>query len=140
MERIANPVSGRVDDDDAAALPPTRLMVVCRYGLALLIPVFVLVDVAMAQTRGPGEWWIPLVPFVIAFTLLTAGAHGSWWRPAPRGAWQAGMIAVIAVLAVGAIVAVVVGPPAMTVTTTLLIGAVIGVGAAQLWRMRSERP
>ena len=49
MERIANPVTGRVDDDDARPVPPpTRLMVLCRYGFALLIPVFVLIDVAAA--------------------------------------------------------------------------------------------
>ncbi|MFA4840740.1 MAG: hypothetical protein WC580_03435 [Agrococcus sp.] len=140
MERIANPVTGRADDGARPAPPPTPLMVVCRYGFALLIPVFVLIDVAVAPTRGPEDWWIPMVPFLVALTLLTAGANGSWWRPVPWGGWQAGMFVELGVLLVGAMVALVVGPLAMTVTTTLLIGAVLGIGAAHLWRSRPRRP
>lgn len=140
MERIANPVTGRVDDDTRPAPPPTRLMVLCRYGFALLIPVFVLIDLAVAPTREPGDWWMPLVPLLVAFALLAAGAQGSWWGPAPRGAWQAGMLAELGAILVGAIVALVVGPLAMTVTMILLIGAVLGIGAAQLWRSLPQRP
>lgn len=138
MERIPNPVTGSLDDGSMPVLPPTRLTVLCRYGFALWLPLFVLISMALADAGLHG--WIVSVTLMVPMLLLAAGAHGSWWRPAPWDTWQAGTLVEIVVLLVGTIVAVMVGPLAMTVTVTLLIGGVLGVGASQLWRSRHAAP
>lgn len=134
MERIANPVTGSLDDGSMPRVPPTRLMVACRYGFALWLPASVLLSMATADAGV--QAWVVHVALMMPLLLLAAGAHGSWWRPAPWGAWQVGTSVEIGALAIGVIVAVLVGPLAMTVAMTLLMGGVLGVAAAHAWRHR----
>ncbi|MGM1028622.1 MAG: hypothetical protein ACQEWM_01980 [Actinomycetota bacterium] len=136
MERIANPVTGSLDDGSMPAVPPTRLMVLCRYGFALWLPVYVLASMALADT-GMQSWAVHFA-LMIPMLLLAAGANGSWWRPAPWGAWQAWTLVEIGVLLLGTIVAVMAGPLAMTVAMTLLIGGALGVAASHVRRARSD--
>jgi hypothetical protein len=134
MERIANPVTGRTDDGSMLRVPPTRLMVACRYALALLTPIYVAVAVLGAEQLS---WWVTLGLYMLVLLPLSAGANGSWWRTAPWDVWPASGLAAAGVLLVGLLVTVVTGERlVMVLASTLIVGAVLGVGAAHAWRHR----
>lgn len=138
MERIANPVTGSTDDGSMPREPPTRLMVACRYALALLIPGYLLASAATGPVLEH-DWWL-LVPFWAAIILLGAGAHGSWWRVAPWSAWQASLLVEAGLLLVGLVVTAVTGEElAIVLASTLLVGAVLGFGVAQRWQSLQRR-
>ncbi|WP_306233612.1 hypothetical protein [Agrococcus beijingensis] len=136
-QRIANPVTGRTDADwtiRETHVPLHRLL--SRYLFVLTFPVIMLVGPTV-----PSEWgWV--FPLLTMLVLVPLGrvAHGSWWTPAPFGGWQAaGMVECgVLVLALGWTIAID-DPAPMVTAATFLIGAVLGVGASQLWRWRAAR-
>lgn len=136
MERIPNPVTGSLDDGSMPDVAPTPLMVLCRYALALLTPIYVAAAVVGAEQL---PWWWLFVAYIVVLLPLTAGAHGSWWRSQSWDAWHTSGLAVGGVLVVGLVVTIATGEPlVMVLASTLVVGAVLGVGASQLWRARVE--
>ncbi|WP_306233613.1 hypothetical protein [Agrococcus beijingensis] len=139
MERIANPMAARLDvlrrtDAPEARVPLHRLL--SRYGLALLAPVLMLVGPA---TAGAPSWLLSALT-VVAISALLRTAHGSWWRSAPFGAWHLACLAQACVMLIAAVVSIVSDEPLiMYGTAILMIGAVLGVGLAQLWQSLQRR-
>jgi|GEM_PF-3957193 len=136
MERIANPVSGRVESAPRRAAPQvTRGMLLCRYACAFLAPALLLVWCLLPQDGWHriallGAWLVLSLP-------LSAGANGSWWS-APWDVWHASM-AVESVVIIGAMGwSMLSGDPlVIPFAMTLLVGAVLGAGATHLWRSRA---
>lgn len=137
MERIANPVTGSVDDGSMPRLPPTRLMVACRYALSLIAPIFIAVVVLGAEQLS---WWGPLALYMLVMLPLSAGAQGSWWRVAPWGAWQVAGLVEAGVLLIAMVWSVAAGEPlVMVVVAALLVGATLGVAGVQIWQALGQR-
>ncbi|ROR66521.1 hypothetical protein [Agrococcus jenensis] len=136
MERIANPVSGRVDEE--APRETTTRMLLCRYALAIVIPVFITVSVVGRDQPG---WWWPL-PFVMLVVLpLSAGANGSWWGMPSWSAWHTGMLVQSMVLLLALSATVVWGESlVLVIVAAVSVGVVLGVAAAQVWRTLQPRP
>lgn len=128
--RIPNPVSGRIGEA-LSERPVTPAMVVGRYLAALLAPGWVLIWFFLADS-GP-HWWL-LIAFVVAIYLVSALAHGSWWRSTISPGWVTASVAEAVTMFVGMVLALLWHPDAMVATCTLLIGAVLGAAAVHAWR------
>lgn len=136
MERIANPVSGCVGED--APRTTTTRMLLCRYALAIVIPVFITVSVVGREQPG---WWWPLPLFMLVVLPLSAGANGSWWRMPEWSAWHTAMLvqSLVLVIALGATVAW--DEPLVLVSVAAVsVGVVLSVAAAQVSRSLQPRP
>lgn len=162
MEPIASPAEGRAErapestaphptaiptardpraPGSAASRPvtpePTPVMLVCRYAYAFLVPVLTLVW-SLLPTLGPER--IVLVVTWLALSLpLSAGANGSL-RSTRWTAWHLGMAIESVVLIVAMAWGTLSGDGlVIPFAMTLLMGAVLGFGAAQLWRSLQRR-
>lgn len=139
MERIANPVAGRVHGGWTPAPPPTRLMLVCRYGYALWVACGLLVGGATPDGASI-VFWLAFPVWMIGSWILGAGANGSWWRSAPFDAWHLGVIILVVVFTVALGWGLLADDrlvPAFAATA--MIGAVLGVGALQAWQSVQRR-
>lgn len=137
-ERIANPMEGRIAHR-ASPAPPTRLMLLSRYAYAFLAPAGLLVWSLLPAGEVVGRTLL-IVAWLIVAAPLSAGANGSWTWMAPFGGWQIGMLiegfALMGALAWGMLAD---DPLVMPFATTLLMGAVLGMGAMQLWQSLQRR-
>lgn len=131
--RVANPVSGRIDAGYDER-PVTTLMVLCRYAFAIVLPVWIALAVLQAEVW---PWWWALTGYLLVGLPLSAGAHGSWWRPSPCSSWHVGTLAQLPVLLIATAWAILADDPmVMVVAAALLVGATLGIGGLQLLQRR----
>lgn len=132
-ERIVNPMDGRVERRRSAAPPPTRLMVLCRYALPLVVASGLLVWSALPDPLGTGLL-APWTVWLVTCWMLGAGANGSWWS-GWVDAWHLGMAIQTAVLVLALAWSLIADDRlVIAFAATATIGAVLGIAALHGWQ------
>lgn len=136
MERIENPVTGRVDPGYDTP-PVTLLMIACRYGIVAWAPCFVLASVPF-DLQSP--FWLLLVALAV-LVLLSAGTVGGWLRIGRPAAWWGVHFAILTGLMVAGVRVGTTGDVLIAVVPALLVlGGVLGAAGMHLWRTLIARP
>lgn len=135
MERIENPVTGRVDPGYDTS-PVTPLMIACRYAIVAWLPVLLL---ASAPFGLQLPFWL-LVVALAALVVLSAGANGGWLRSGRPAAWWGMHFAILTMLIVAWVWAGSTGELLIAVVPALLVlGGVLGAAGMQVWSARRSR-